>query len=82
MSAQLTHANQNDLFDAIEPLFVEHFKSIHGSSPSLAELKHHLVTTSIDRLIDNIYSFNSRITELYTHSEIVGSINPHIRKLK
>ena len=52
MSAQLTHANQNDLFDVIEPLFVEHFKIIHGSSPSLTELKHHLFTTRIDRLID------------------------------
>ena len=82
MSAQLTLANQNDLFNVIEPLFVDHFKSVHGSSPSLTELKHHLVTTSIDRLIDHVHNINVHISELYTHPEIISTINLYIRKLK
>ena len=82
MSARLAHTNQNDLFDLIEPLIVEHFKSVYGSSPSLTELKHHLVTTSIDKLIDHMHHFNSLISEIYTHSEIVSTIHLYIRKLK
>lgn len=75
-------ANSQDLFSVIEPLFIEHFKLTHGDSPSITELKQHLVNTGIDKLTDHVHSLNTRITELYTHSDIVNTIGLYIRKLK
>ena len=82
MSANLTPTYQEDLFEHIEPIFIEHFKHQHGNSPSIMELKQHLVSTSIDRLIDHLKSLNTRLTASYSHSELSRSIQLYIRKLK
>ena len=87
MSAILSNTHQedrfaSDLFDIIEPLFVEHFEYAHGNTPTLIELKQHLVSTSIDKLVEHIKSINSRISELYSNTELTNTIHAYIRKLK
>ena len=82
MSASLANSYHEDLLDLIEPLFIDHFKHIHGSSPSIMELKQHLVSTNIEKLIDHIKSINNRISEIYSHTELTRSINIYIRKLR
>lgn len=45
MPSHTTAVAHHDLLHTIEPLFIEHFKAAHGASPSLTELKQHLVHT-------------------------------------
>lgn len=70
-----------DLSLIIEPLFIEHFKKIHGNSPTLAELKQHLVFTGVDRLVDYMREANSSLCELYPKSELVHKTQLYIRQL-
>ena len=70
-----------DLSFIIEPLFIEHFKKIHGNSPTLAELKQHLVFTGIDRLVEYVRESNNSLCELYSKSELVHKTQLYIRQL-
>ena len=70
-----------DLSFIIEPLFIEHFKKTHGSSPTLAELKQHLVFTGIDRLVDYVRETNSSLANLYSKSELTLTTKLYIRHL-
>ena len=70
-----------DLSFIIEPLFIEHFKKIHGNSPTLAELKQHLVFTGIDRMVEYVRETNSSLCELYSKSELVYKTQLYIRQL-
>ena len=71
----------SDLAFIIEFLFIEHFKKIHGSSPTLAELKQHLVFTGIDKLVDYVCKENSDIANLYSKSELIYTTQLYIRHL-
>ena len=73
--------NTVDLSVIIEPIFIEHFKKIHGSSPTLTELKQHLVFTGIDRLVDYVRETNSNLSNLYSKSELIQQTQLYIRQL-
>ena len=78
---QLATGEHPDLRGLIEPMFIEHFKMIHGSSPTLAELKQHLVNTGIDQLADYVRSTNRVLSTIYTKSELAQIAQFYIRKL-
>lgn len=71
----------SDLSPLIEPIFIEHFKKVYGYSPTLAELKQHLVYTGIDRLVEYIRSANHSLAETYNNYELAQSVQVYIRKL-
>lgn len=70
-----------DLSFIIEPIFIEHFKKTHGNSPTLAELKQHLVFTGIERLVEYVREVNSSLLELYSKSELTQETQLYIRHL-
>jgi len=82
MSAYINKTYQEEFFDLIEPVFVEHFKTQYGSSPSITELKQHLISTNVDKLIEHLKSLNSRASSIYSHSELSRIIQIYIRKLR
>ena len=65
----------------IESILIEHFKHIHGSSPTLAELRQHLVFTGINKLVEYIRAANSDLRESYSKSELVHETQLYIRHL-
>lgn len=73
--------DSTELSFIIEPIFIEHFKKIHGSSPTLAELKQHLVFTGIERLVEYVREVNSGLLELYTKTELKQKTQSYIRQL-
>lgn len=73
--------DSTELSFIIEPIFIEHFKKIHGNSPTLAELKQHLVFTGIDRLVEYVREVNSSLLDIYTNSELKQKTQSYIRQL-
>ena len=71
----------SDLSFIIESIFIEHFKKIHGSSPTLTELKQHLVFTGIDQLVEYVREVNASLANLYSKSELINTTKLYIRHL-
>ena len=72
---------QNEIFSHIEPIFIEHFKNTHGNTPTIIELKQHLISIGIDHLVAYLREINQRLVTLYSESELAKSIQLYIRKL-
>ena len=78
---QLATGEHPDLRGVIEPIFIEHYKSIHDTSPTLAELKQHLANTKINDLVDYIRKANCTLSTIYSNSELAQIAHFYIRKL-
>ena len=78
---QLATGEHPDLRGLIEPIFIEHFKMIHGESPTLAELKQHLANTKINDLVDYMCNANRVLSIIYSKSELAQIAQFYIRKL-
>lgn len=72
---------QHEIISEIEPIFIEHFKITHGNTPSLIELKQHLVSIGIDGLIEHLRNMSEHVVSLYSKSELTQTIQIYIRKL-
>lgn len=82
MTVAQNAVNSGNIFTSMESAFITYYKNENGISPTLVELKQHLVSHGSEKLVRVLKNTNSNIFNAMSAKELLATINLYIRKLR